>query len=191
MPHLRENLELDGSCAGCHSVLRKAQVPCPVRCKSSFIAVQLVNVQANPHSNETPHIAVKDSAAPGIAQLLKSRIRFVGRFILEEGHYVHRSDSCMVIRGKDHIAADSYAKVKKILDCYNADRDTHEQDIHDSFEDLNEDDIGSITHGTTVDKFGLDQAFIAFAKKAGVDEQSAEKEMKRRLESLANQSGLD
>ena len=145
----------------------------------------------NPHSNETPHIAVKDSAAPGIAQLLKSRIRFVGRFILEEGHYVHRSDSCMVIRGKDHIAADSYAKVKKILDCYNADRDTHEQDIHDSFEDLNEDDIGSITHGTTVDKFVLDQAFIAFAKKAGVDEQSAEKEMKRRLESLANQSGLD
>ena len=129
----------------------------------------------NPDSSETPHIAVKDSAAPSIAQLLKSRIRFVGRFILEEGHYVHRSDSCMVIRGKDHIAADSYAKVKKILDCYNADRDTHEQDIHDSFEDLNEDDIGSITHGTTVDKFCLDQALIAFAKIAGVDEQSAEK----------------
>ena len=129
----------------------------------------LAHVQ-NPKSLPVPNLTAKECATPVCQLLIMSRLRFVGRYVLyDEVHPVHKSESCLVMRAKDHGIEDEY---QTIMGIYEAKDQEVEDDISDAGSEPqpqrnlppNEVTVGMV---------------IKFAAKLGVDAHSARKEVFR------------
>ena len=125
-------------------------------------------------SSPMPDLPVKECANEICGQIIFSRIRFVGRYLMcgEEGHPVHKSDACLVMRAKDYGAREEYLRVKAALSA-----DYFETDV----DDLNS-APGTINHDSLGNEFEVSLvAFVKFAAKIGVGEMEARREIMRHL----------
>jgi len=143
-------------------------------------AVSILSQAANPRSTPVEGIPILDSASPKCKELIQSRLRFVGRYILDEdAHPVHKSDSCMIIRATDFSCVEKYKLVREALRKAEVAADG-KAELHDNFEkSATEDDIGTIVHHTGTHRPSKDlvDAFVAFAIKAGINENRASAEI--------------
>lgn len=151
-------------------------------------AVSILAQAVNPHSTPVGDIPIVDSASAKCKELIQSRLRFVGRYVLDEDPYpVHKSDSCMVIRAMDYSCVEEYKQVQEALQKAEAVAGG-KADLHDNFEQsATEDDIGTIVHhtGTHLPSKELVDAFVAFATKAGISEDRASAEINALLGSCS------
>lgn len=93
-------------------------------------AVDVLAHAENPKSIPIPNMMIKDCSTPVCHLLIMSRLRFVGRYVLfDELHPVHKSESCLVMRAKDHGLEDEY---KRIMAIYAAKDQQVEDDISDA-----------------------------------------------------------
>lgn len=127
----------------------------------------LAHVQ-NPTSSPIPNLTIKECATPVCRLLIMSRLRFVGRYVLyDEVHPVHKSESCLVMRAKDHGIEDDY---KKIMNIYDAKEHEVEDDISDAGSEP-PDPRDEQPNEVTVDML------FAFADKLGVEPGAAREEI--------------
>ena len=112
-------------------------------------AVSVLAHAVNPHSTPVGGIPIVDSASPKCKELIQSRLRFVGRYVLNDDPYpVHKSDSCMVMRAMDYTCVEEYKQVQEALRKAEAVAEG-KAELHDNFEQsATEDDIGTIVHHT-------------------------------------------
>ena len=93
-------------------------------------AVDVLAHAENPKSIPMPNMMLKDCATPVCQLMIMSRLRFVGRYVLyDEIHPVHKSESCLVMRAKDHGLEDEY---KRFVVIYDAKEQQVEDDISDA-----------------------------------------------------------
>lgn len=152
-------------------------------------AVSVLAQALNPHSRPVGGIPIMDSASAKCKELIQSRLRFVGRYILDEDPYpVHKSDSCMVMRAMDYSCVEEYKQVQEALRKAEAVADG-KVELQDNFEQsATEDDIGTIVHHTGIHRPSKDlvDAFVAFATKAGISEDRASAEIDALLGSCSS-----
>eukprot|EP00547_Thalassionema_nitzschioides_P001793 CAMPEP_0194217596 /NCGR_PEP_ID=MMETSP0156-20130528/21718_1 /TAXON_ID=33649 /ORGANISM="Thalassionema nitzschioides, Strain L26-B" /LENGTH=2107 /DNA_ID=CAMNT_0038946687 /DNA_START=829 /DNA_END=7152 /DNA_ORIENTATION=+ len=142
----------------------------------------LAHVQ-NPKSTPTPNMMIKDCATSVCQLLIMSRLRFVGRYVLyDEIHPVHKSDSCLVMRAKDHGVADMYEKIMAIYDI-------KEQQVEDDISDAGS-EPPEVTDGNEPNEVTVEM-FLNFAAKMGLRKDVARTEIFKLLKlcSKNEQSG--
>jgi ankyrin repeat protein len=89
-----------------------------------------VDVLAHAKNPKMSDMMIKDCATPVCRLLIMSRLRFVGRYVLyDEVHPVHKSESCLVMRAKDHGLEDEY---RRIMTIYDAKEQHVDDDISDA-----------------------------------------------------------
>jgi len=142
----------------------------------------LAHVQ-NPKSIPIPNMMIKDCATSVCQLLIMSRLRFVGRYVLcDEIHPVHKSDSCLVMRAKDHGVADMYEKIMAIYDI-------KEQQVEDDISDAGSEppEVTDVNEPNEVTV----EMFLTFAAKMGLQKDIARKEILKLLKfcSKTEQSG--
>ena len=157
-------------------------------------AVSVLAQVPNPHSTPLGGIPIVQSASTKCKELIQSRLRFVGRYVLDQdAHPLHKSDSCMVIRAVDHSCVEAYNQVREALQKAET-IDEGKAELHDNFEQsATEDDIGTIVHLTKSNYPSKDlvDAFVAFATKAGINEDRATAEINALLGSSSGSSNCD
>jgi serine/threonine protein kinase len=132
-------------------------------------AVDVLAHAENPKSIPTPNMMIKDCATPVCQLLIMSRLRFVGRYVLfDEIHPVHKSESCLVMRAKDHGLEDEY---KRFIAIYDAKEQRVEDDISDAGSEPP--DMTSANDATEVTL----EMFLNFAVGLGVREEAAREEI--------------
>lgn len=133
-------------------------------------AVDVLAHAENPKSIPTPNMLLKDCATPVCQLLIMSRLRFVGRYALyDEIHPVHKSESCLVMRAKDHGLEDEY---KKFMTIYDAKENQVEDDISDAGSEPPEmTNMNDQPNEVTV------EMFVNFAVKIGVKAEAAREEI--------------
>lgn len=144
-------------------------------------AVDVLAHVANPKSLPIPNEMVKDCATPVCKLLIMSRLRFVGRYVLfNEIHPVHKSESCLVMRARDHGLEDEYKRFLQIFD-------VQEHEIEDDISDAGSDRPERSNHDrpNTVTM----KMFLHFAARLGVDSKSAETDIVQLMQ-LNNTSRL-
>ena len=160
----------------------------------STSAVSVLAQVPNPHSTPLGGIPIVQSASTKCKELIQSRLRFVGRYVLDQdAHPLHKSDSSMVIRAVDHSCVEAYNQVREALRKAET-IDEGKAELHDNFEQsATEDDIGTIVHHTKSNYPSKDlvDAFVAFAMKAGINEDRASAEINALLGSSSGSSHYD
>ena len=132
-------------------------------------AVDVLAHAENPKSLPNPNMMLKDCATPVCHLLIMSRLRFVGRYVLyDEIHPVHKSESCLVMKAKDHGLEDEY---KRFMAIYDAKDQQVEDDISDAGSEPPE--IADINEPNEV---RVDM-FVNFAVKMGVRASVAREEV--------------
>ena len=132
-------------------------------------AVDVLAHAENPKSVPIPNMMIKDCATPVCHLLIMSRLRFVGRYVLyDEIHPVHKSESCLVMKAKDHGLEDEY---KKFMAIYDAKEQQVEDDISDAGSEPPE--VSDINEPNEV---RVDM-FVNFAVKMGVRASVAREEV--------------
>jgi hypothetical protein len=122
----------------------------------------------NPKSEPIPNTPIKDCSTPRCSLVLKSRLSFLGRYILDrESSPLHKSQSCVILRAKDIGAMDNYISIQSLLD-------TPEPDIDDYSHNC-----GSV-YGISGDTIEVDR-FLHFARKIGLTKSEAIAEIENLL----------
>ncbi|KAL3823545.1 LOW QUALITY PROTEIN: hypothetical protein ACHAXA_002886 [Cyclostephanos tholiformis] len=132
-------------------------------------AVRFLASTENPNSEPIPNTPIKECSTPRCSLILKSRLAFLGRYILEdrESSIIHKSESCVILRAKDIGAMDSFLFIQSLLD-------TPEPDIDDYSHGCGS--VYGITGGTVeFDKF------LHFARKIGLNKSEAIADVKKLL----------
>jgi len=123
-------------------------------------AVRFLALVTNPKSRPVPDSPIKDCSAPRCALIIKSRLSFLGRYILDQGSApLHKSESSVVLKAKDIGVVDSYMSIQSLLD-------ESEPDIDDYSHACGS--VYAIT-GNTIEV----GRFTEFAQKLGLSEQEA------------------
>lgn len=139
----------------------------------SASAVDVLAHVENPRSLPISGIPLKDCATPLCKVLILSRMRFVGRYVLyDELHPVHKSESCLVMRAKDHGLADEY---QRILSIYRA----QEQDVEEDISDAGSMDEAKIAEALTRPNAVTMEMFLIFADRLGVEVPAAKLEIQQ------------
>jgi hypothetical protein len=127
----------------------------------SVEAVRYLASTENPNSEPIPNTPIKDCSTPRCSLILKSRLSFLGRYMLDdrESSLLHKSESCVILRAKDIGAMDSFLSIQTLLD-------TPDPDIDDYSHSC-----GSV-YGITGGTIELDN-FLFFARKIGLNKTEA------------------
>eukprot|EP00543_Licmophora_paradoxa_P006408 CAMPEP_0202453876 /NCGR_PEP_ID=MMETSP1360-20130828/11748_1 /ASSEMBLY_ACC=CAM_ASM_000848 /TAXON_ID=515479 /ORGANISM="Licmophora paradoxa, Strain CCMP2313" /LENGTH=216 /DNA_ID=CAMNT_0049073069 /DNA_START=75 /DNA_END=722 /DNA_ORIENTATION=+ len=136
-------------------------------------AVDVLAHTEHPKSIPTPNMMIKDCATSVCQLLIMSRLRFVGRYVLyDELHPVHKSESCLVMRARDHGMEDEYLRFMGI---YDAKENTVEDDISDAGSEPPEPiDMNQPTEVTV-------EAFLKFTSRLGIRRENAKAEISELL----------
>lgn len=134
----------------------------------SIESVRFLASIENPKSEPIPNTPIKDCSTPRCSLILKSRLSFLGRYILDrESSPLHKSESCVILRAKDIGAMDSYISIQSLLD-------TPEPDIDDYSHSC-----GSV-YGISGSTIEVDR-FVHFARKIGLTQSEAIAEIEKLL----------
>jgi hypothetical protein len=134
----------------------------------SIDAVRFLASTENPKSEPITNTPIKDCSTPKCSLILKSRLSFLGRYILDhESSPLHKSESCVILRAKDIGAMESYISIQSLLDAPDPDIDDYSHEC------------GSV-YGITGDTIEIDR-FIHFARKIGLSQSGAIAEIEKLL----------
>ncbi|KAL9188156.1 hypothetical protein ACHAXT_006534 [Thalassiosira profunda] len=129
-------------------------------------AVRFLALTTNPKSEPVSDIPIKDCSAPRCALILKSRLSFLGRYVLDRGCApLHSSESCVVLKAKDIGAMEAFLSIQTLM-----------SDEEPDIDDYSHCD-GSV-HAIKSNAIEVDR-FTHFAGKIGVDPSQALAEIQK------------
>jgi len=131
-------------------------------------AVRFLALTENPKSEPIQNTPIKDCSTPRCALIIKSRLSFLGRYILDHGSApLHKSESCVILRAKDIGAMDSYLSIQTLLSDSDPDIDDYSHGC------------GSV-YAITGNTIEVDR-FAHFARKIGLNQSEAIFEIEKLL----------
>jgi len=139
-------------------------------------AVRFLALTQNPKSEPVPDTPIKDCSSPRCALIIKSRLSFLGRYILDrDATPLHKSDSCVILRARDIGAMESYLSIQTLMSDAEPDIDDYSHGC------------GSVyaiqSNAIEVDRF------THFARKVGLDQAEAISEIHNLLLETSTKSG--
>ncbi|KAL7539747.1 hypothetical protein ACHAXR_009569, partial [Thalassiosira sp. AJA248-18] len=123
-------------------------------------AVRFLALAENPKSEPVPNTPIKDCSMPRCALIIKSRLSFLGRYVLvRDSPPLHKSETCVILRAKDIGAMESYLSIQTLLSDSDPDIDDYSHGC------------GSV-YAITGNTIEVDR-FTHFARKIGLSQSEA------------------
>lgn len=79
-------------------------------------AVRFLALTENPKSEPVPDTPIKDCSTPRCALIIKSRLSFLGRYVLDrDSAPLHKLETCVILRAKDIGAMESFLSIQTLM----------------------------------------------------------------------------